>query len=313
MHSHVGRHPPFICSKAQVNGGDAKPNWYKIEHKRAKQDGREPDYRWGENVSHTDVDAPQDSQCPVEEPQPQCAAAAMMHGPSMAAASSWQGSCPTIAEHQEWKPPVPTRHVLWPNPGYKTEANLWNLNIPDTARHPGPLASFLRHCNTMERPYIPSYGKGGTEPIDEMVWFDHNVSMENLRELQKYSKKLQFEATCCRLWANGILDQIMDEQEKIQHWIASMTNELIRLRRIQPAWIHQMQQVGPPPMPQASMPAPSIQQPQPASSSAASSHTVKPAPVSRNPSMASAPRNAPFPGEEWEANPWAEARQQKHQ
>ena len=59
--------------------------------------------------------------------------------------------------------------------------------------------------------------------------------MENLHELQKYSEKLQFEATCCCLWANGILDQIMDEQEKIQTWTAGMTDELIRLRKIPPA------------------------------------------------------------------------------
>ena len=158
----AGRHPPFLCSKAQVNGGDAKPNWYKIEYNRAKQDGREPAYRWGENVSdyvtHVDVDPPQQApQCPVEDPQPQCAAAAMMHGPSLAAASSWQGGCP---ENQEWKPPMPSQHVIWPNPGYKIEANLWNLNIPDSALRPGPLASFFRHCNTIESPHIPSYGSG---------------------------------------------------------------------------------------------------------------------------------------------------------
>ena len=94
----AGDHPPFLCSMAQVNGGDAKPNWYKIEYKRAKQDGREPDYRWGEDtVTHVDVDPPvQGSQCPVEDPQPQCAAAAMMHGPSRAAASSWQEVVPPL-------------------------------------------------------------------------------------------------------------------------------------------------------------------------------------------------------------------------
>ena len=71
----------------------------------------------------------------------------------------------------------------------------------------------------MESPYIPSYGRGGSQPAADIVWLDRNASMENLRELQKYSEKLQFEATCCRLWANGILDQIMDEQEKVQTWI----------------------------------------------------------------------------------------------
>ena len=133
--------------------------------------------------------------------------------------------------------------------------------------------------------------------------------MEKLRELQKYSEKLQFEATCCRLWANGILDQIMDEQEKIQTWIGGMTDELIRLRRVQPAWIQQMQQTNPPPVPQASMAVPSSQ-PQPASSSATSTITIKPAPMSRNFSMASAPRNAPFPSG-MGAEPWAEAWQKK--
>ena len=77
----AGRHPPFLCPKAQVNGGDAKPNWYKVEHKLAKQESREPDYRRGENFSHVDVDPPaQGSQCPAADPQPQCAATAMMHG-----------------------------------------------------------------------------------------------------------------------------------------------------------------------------------------------------------------------------------------
>ena len=241
----AGRHPPLLCSKAQINGGDAKPNWYKIEYKRAKQYGREPDYRWGDAVTHVDVDPPAEgSQCPVEDPQPQCAAAAMMHGPSKAAASSWQGGCPTIAEHQEWNPPVPSQHVIWPNPGYKIEANLWHLNVPERANRPGPLASFLRHCNAMDSPYIPSYGRGGSQPVDDIVYLDRNASMENLRELQKYSEKLQFEATCCRLWANGILAQIMDEQEKVQTWIAGMTDELVRLRRIQPAWIQQLQTQG---------------------------------------------------------------------
>ena len=174
----------------------------------------------------------------------------------------------------------------------------------------GPIASFLRHCNTMDSPYIPSYGRGGSQPADDIVYLDRNVSMENLRELQKYSEKLQFEATCCRQWANGILDQIMDEQEKVQTWISGMTNELIRLRRIQPAWIQQLQNQGGPPAPQMSIAVPSIQPQQTASSSAASTIQVKPAPAPRNPSMASAPRNAPFPGG-MGADPWSEAWQKK--
>ena len=175
--------------------------------------------------------------------QPQCAAAAMMHGVSRTAASSMQGGCPTIAEHQAYVPPMQQQqqHVILPNPGYKIEANLWNLDVQVQARYPGFLASFLRHCNTMDSPCFPTYGKGGTQPADDISNLDRNASMESLRELQKYSEKLQFEATCCRLWANGIQDQIMDEQEKVQTWISGMTDELIKLKRIQPAWIHQLQ------------------------------------------------------------------------
>ena len=59
----------------------------------------------------------------------------------------------------------------------------------------------------------------------------------------------------------------MDEQKKVQTWIAGVTDELIRLRRIRPAWIQQMQTQGGPPAPQMSIAAPSIQPQQIASSS----------------------------------------------
>ena len=150
----------------------------------------------------------------------------------------------------------------------------------------------------MESPYYPTYSKGGaSQPADDMGSLEHrHAAMENLRELQKYSEKLQFEATCCRLWSEGIQTQIMDEQDKIQAWISGMTEELIRMKRIQPAWAQQMQQQGCPPAP--SMPAPSMQ-PQPASSSSSASMVpVKPAPM---------PRNAPFPSM-MGADPWAEAK-----
>ena len=39
-------HPPLLCSRAQINGGSGKPNWSRIEDKRAKQESREPDLRW---------------------------------------------------------------------------------------------------------------------------------------------------------------------------------------------------------------------------------------------------------------------------
>ena len=162
----AGRHPPFLRPRAQISGGEGQPNWYKVEYKRAKQENREPDYRWGDDqITRIDVDGPDESShAPSEDLQPQCAAAAMMHGVSRPPASSWQGSCPTIAEHQEFIPPMQSStqpYVILPNPGYKIEANVWNHNVQRSARDPGPLASFLRHCNTMESPYFPTYSKRG--------------------------------------------------------------------------------------------------------------------------------------------------------
>ena len=133
---------------------------------------------------------------------------------------------------------------------------------------------------TMESPYYPTYSKSGaTQPADDIGKLAHrHASMENLRELQKCSEKLQFEATCCRLWSEGIQTQIMDEQERIQSWISGVTEELIRMKRIQPAWVQQMQNQGCPAAPPMPMIAPSSQ-PQPASSSSASTVPVKPAPM----------------------------------
>ena len=96
----------------------------------------------------------------------QCAAAAMMHGNSMAQASSLHGGCPPIAEHQEYSqssaPPgmVMMQHdASTPNPDYKIAANLWDLNIAQCARAPSPLSTFICHCNTMESPHFPTYSK----------------------------------------------------------------------------------------------------------------------------------------------------------
>ena len=79
----------------------------------------------GENNLHMSMSMAPDSspQQPQEVQQPQCAAAAMMHGISMAPASSLHGGCPPIQEHQEYglprAPPsmMPTqRDVITPNP-----------------------------------------------------------------------------------------------------------------------------------------------------------------------------------------------------
>ena len=155
-----------------------------------------------------------------------------------------------------------------------------------------------------ESPYYPTYSKEGTSaPADDIHDLQHSTSIENLRELQKYREKLIYEATCCRLWSEGIQTQIMDEQERVQSWIAGMTEDLLRMKRIQPAWAQPMLNQGCQPVEQTAPCVPS----QPASSSSASMVPVKPAPMIRNPSMASAPQNAPFPSS-MGADPWAEAK-----
>ena len=186
-----GRHPPFLCPRAQVNGGLGQPNWYKQEYKKAKSENREADYRWGSQVTHVDVDGPDSSPQPLQEvQQPQCAAAAMMHGISMAPASSQHGGCPPIQGNQEYSqsmpPPgmVPTqREVITPNPDYPIPANLWDLNIPFCAQSPSPLSTFIRHCNTMQSPHYPSYGRQGVPQPAESITDLHRstASIENLR------------------------------------------------------------------------------------------------------------------------------------
>ena len=297
----AGRHAPFQCALAQINGGPGQPNWYKQEYKRAKSENRQADYRWGEQLTYVDVDGPDSSaQPPQEVQQPQCAAAAMMHGISMAPASSLHGGCLPIQENQEYSqssaPPgmVPVqREAITPNPGYPIPANLWDLNIPYCAQAPSPLSTFIRHCNTMQSPRYPTYSKQGVrEPATDITDLNRSTSsIENLRELQKYSEKLAYESLCCRLWAEGIQTQIKDEQERIHQWIEGMTEDLLRAKRqsyAQPHWV--------PSMANPLQPAAPHVLPQAASSSSASMVPVKPAPMNRNPSMAAVP------------DPWAEAK-----
>ena len=93
------------------------------------------------------------------------------------------------------------------------------ISISGKAR-PGPITSFLRHCNGMESPPNPSYLHGGPQPAGDILDLNREASMENRIELQRYAERLQFEATCLRLWSNGIQDQIMEETQQVQTWIS---------------------------------------------------------------------------------------------
>ena len=156
---HIVQYLPcsICCPRAQCNHGSGKPNWARIEYKCAKQESREPDLRWGADAAQPHVDFPTlGSQGPSEDQQPMCAATAMLRGIPMGASSSWQGGCPPIHEHREWTPPVAENECILPNPGYKIDANIWHLDSRGSALRPGPIASFLRHCSTMQSPPIPS-------------------------------------------------------------------------------------------------------------------------------------------------------------
>ena len=103
------------------------------------------------------VQESQQPQSPSEDQQPMCGATAMMHGIPSGAASSWQGAaCPPIHEHRQWAPPATENDVILPNPDYRVDVNIWHLDVRERALRPGPIASFLRHCNTVESPWWSS-------------------------------------------------------------------------------------------------------------------------------------------------------------
>ena len=291
----------------------ASPTGTRHEHKRAKQENREADYRWGPSVvTYTDVDGPDaTSQLPSEALQPQCAAAAMMHGMSMTPASSYHGGCPTIAEHQEFtpfmQPPELTsmpQDVIVPNPENKIEANLWNLNVQRSAREPSPLASFY----VIAIPWRVHTIQCTANVLQVSLQMTLAISIaihplrtsENCRSIARSSTSKQHavvygqKAFTLRSWMS---------KRRSNLGSLGMTEDLLRMKRIQPAWIQPVLSQGCPP---AQQPAPYIPS-QPASSSSASMVPVKPAPMIRNPSMASAPQNAPFPSMVG-ADPWAEAK-----
>ena len=114
-----------------------------------------------------------------------------------------------------------------------------------SARRPGPIASFhasLQHYG--QSMLVPAMSEVVLSQQTTLSISSRDASMENLRELQRYAERLQFEATCVRLWANGTQDQIMGEQEKVQNRITGVIGELNLLRRVQPAWIQQLQSQG---------------------------------------------------------------------
>ena len=127
--------------------------------------------------------------------------------------------------------------------------------------------------------------------------FEGKLRLRMFAEHHRYLEKLQLDLNTLRLWSSGIQDEIMDEAQRSTsnwwEWSVSFKG----LNNPQPwveGWLVASSQAQPPP------------------NSASPSSTglpAKAAPVSRAPqkqssSMASAPRNPPFPNEQG-ADPWA--------
>ena len=101
------------------------------------------------------------------------------------------------------------REIITPNSDYPIAANLWDLN-----------GQCCAVCSSSK----PSLD------VHSSLQHDVESTLSYMRELQKYSEKLSYESTCCRLWADGIQTQIKDEQEKVDKWIAGMTEDRLRKR-----------------------------------------------------------------------------------
>ena len=118
------------------------------------------------------------------------------------------------------------------------------------------------------------------------------------------SEKLAYESTCCHHGQTESRHTSRMSRRKSTHGIAGMTEDLLRMKRIQHAQPHWAQPMLHPCQPAPARPSgPS----QPSSSSSASMVPVKPAPMARNSSMASAPPSSQSPPS-LGSDPWAEAR-----
>ena len=83
----IGHHPAYLCPRARCNGGPGKPNWAVYEKKKAKDQGREPDYtQTAPTPAEASPPQPMDTTGPPAhhhaasaEAAPLCAVVAAMH------------------------------------------------------------------------------------------------------------------------------------------------------------------------------------------------------------------------------------------
>ena len=160
---------------------------------------------------------------------------------------------------------------------------------------PGPIASFLRHCNAMESLPIPSYLNGGPQPADDIQHLNREASMENLA-LRNHmcSSMVQWHTGSDYGRDSKGPDMDLSSDWRVESLASSAAN------------------MGPA---IASKGAPTTSTFHCSISTSStnagsigivqlSSKHSNEAPTSKNPFMASAPRSAPFPNTP-EADPWA--------
>ena len=271
MHIVHGRTSTFLCSRAQVNNGIAKPNWARKETKLASDEKRKPDLpNFQVPPLPPPVEPPQSPQePPAETTAPLCVAAVAMHGPP-----------PMSNEEREWQE-EPTEEASYPNPGFHVSGNLWSLDIADRASKPGPMASFLRHVTSMQSPTNPSYAATGRLPVTDVQCLRTEATLENNAHHQAYLEKLQFEHNTLTSWSNMVQDQIASEAQQVHLQLMQMSQTMQNRANSQPwahGWASSSAQLPPRPVQRTPQPQVPVKpaptpRPQPQAQSASASST----------------------------------------
>ena len=123
-----------------------------------------------------------------------------MHGPPPSSARPTPNhrqsaaACPTVPEGREWtESQQEEEQPTYPRRGYHVSANLWNVDIADRFRKPGPMASFLRHVTSMQSPNNPTYVDTRIYPVFDVRELRREATLKTVAAGQRYLKRLQFE------------------------------------------------------------------------------------------------------------------------
>ena len=232
----IGEHPPFLCPRAQVNNGIARPNWARRETRLAIDQHRTPDPRWDPQLAtfhhHTSTSRTTTSS---NGDIRSCSAGRSRSDSTLVCSNScnaWPTSKHFVSnfEYETTASSLPqcSRRPRWteqrhfPVPGHYVSGNLWNLDIPTVSTNPGPMGSFMRHVTTMLSPTNPSYVTTRQWPVPSITQLRTDPTFENIAAHQAYLEKLQFKQNTLRSWSHMVQDQIMGEAAQIHHQLVQM-------------------------------------------------------------------------------------------